>query len=39
MDLHENVSDNFNAEFIFFIFYILSEHAMKNTIFHLKKQS
>lgn len=30
----KNVSDNFNAEF-----YVLSENAMKNTTFHLKKQS
>jgi len=30
----KNVSDNFNAEF-----YVLSEYAMKNTTFHLKKQS
>jgi len=28
----KNVSDNFNAEF-----YVLSEYAMKNTTFHLKK--
>jgi len=30
----KNVSDNFNTEF-----YILSEYVMKNTTFHLKKQS
>jgi len=30
----KNVLDNFNAEF-----YVLSEYAMKNTTFHLKKQS